>query len=142
MPGQHPDLSKLHRQLAPACAPVQGAEQLSGDTGAVDTARVGAVELNNDGTTRTDIAPGTTRNQFRLPSVVTLEGTTCAIVTCSLRAGMETNSFIGRDLRNTFRRLSPQPIDSSSKGFGPQGKRARTGDGRPRAADGKGIAIW
>ena len=34
------------------------------------TARVGAVDLNNDGNTRNDIAPGTTRNQFRLPSVV------------------------------------------------------------------------
>ena len=37
------------------------------------TARVGAVDLNNDGNTRNDIAPGTARNQFRLPSVVTFD---------------------------------------------------------------------
>ena len=37
------------------------------------TARVGAVDLNNDGNTRNDIAPGTTRNQFRLSSIVTLD---------------------------------------------------------------------
>ena len=37
------------------------------------TARVGAVDLNNDGNTRNDIAPGTVRNQFRLPAMVTLD---------------------------------------------------------------------
>jgi outer membrane receptor protein involved in Fe transport len=37
------------------------------------TARVGAVDLNNDGNTRNDIAPGTVRNQFRLPGVVTFD---------------------------------------------------------------------
>jgi outer membrane receptor protein involved in Fe transport len=37
------------------------------------TARVGSADLNNDGNTRNDIAPGTVRNQFRLPSVVTLD---------------------------------------------------------------------
>jgi outer membrane receptor protein involved in Fe transport len=37
------------------------------------TARVGAVDLNNDGNTRNDIAPGTVRNQFRLPKIVTLD---------------------------------------------------------------------
>ncbi len=37
------------------------------------TARVGAVDLNGDGNNRNDIAPGTSRNQFRLPSIVTLD---------------------------------------------------------------------
>jgi outer membrane receptor protein involved in Fe transport len=37
------------------------------------TARVGAVDLNADGNTRNDIAPGTSRNEFRLPSVVTFD---------------------------------------------------------------------
>jgi hypothetical protein len=37
------------------------------------TARVGAVDLNGDGNTRNDIAPGTERNQFRLPAIVTLD---------------------------------------------------------------------
>ena len=37
------------------------------------TARVGAVDLNSDGNTRNDIAPGTERNEFRLPSVVTFD---------------------------------------------------------------------
>jgi outer membrane receptor protein involved in Fe transport len=37
------------------------------------TARVGAVDLNGDGNTRNDIAPGTARNEFRLPSVVTFD---------------------------------------------------------------------
>ena len=37
------------------------------------SARVGAVDLNGDGNTRNDIAPGTVRNQFRLPAIVTLD---------------------------------------------------------------------
>jgi hypothetical protein len=37
------------------------------------TARVGAVDLNGDGNTRNDIAPGTSRNEFRLPSIVTFD---------------------------------------------------------------------
>ena len=37
------------------------------------TARVGAVDLNGDGNTRNDLAPGTIRNQFHLDSVVTLD---------------------------------------------------------------------
>ena len=37
------------------------------------TARVGAVDLNNDGNSRNDIAPGTSRNQFRLPKIVVLD---------------------------------------------------------------------
>ena len=37
------------------------------------TARVGAVDLNGDGNTRNDIAPGTVRNQFRLESIVTFD---------------------------------------------------------------------
>jgi hypothetical protein len=46
---------------------------LTAQSGQPYTARVGAVDLNNDGNTRNDIAPGTTRNQFRLPSVVTFD---------------------------------------------------------------------
>jgi hypothetical protein len=42
-------------------------------TGQPYTARVGAVDLNGDGNTRNDIAPGTVRNQFRLPAIVTLD---------------------------------------------------------------------
>jgi len=37
------------------------------------TARVGAVDLNGDGNTRNDIAPGTVRNEFRLSSIVTFD---------------------------------------------------------------------
>ena len=37
------------------------------------TARVGAVDLNNDGNTRNDIAPGTARNEFRLPNIIVLD---------------------------------------------------------------------
>ncbi|MCA1583702.1 MAG: TonB-dependent receptor [Acidobacteria bacterium] len=37
------------------------------------TARVGNVDLNNDGNTRNDIAPGTSRNEFRLPGMVTFD---------------------------------------------------------------------
>ncbi|HEX5215851.1 MAG TPA: carboxypeptidase regulatory-like domain-containing protein [Vicinamibacterales bacterium] len=37
------------------------------------TARVGAVDLNGDGNTRNDIAPGTSRNQFRYPTQVTMD---------------------------------------------------------------------
>ena len=46
---------------------------LSAQSGQPYTARVGAVDLNGDGNTRNDIAPGTVRNQFRLPSIVTLD---------------------------------------------------------------------
>jgi hypothetical protein len=46
---------------------------LTAQSGQPYTARVGAVDLNNDGNNRNDIAPGTTRNQFRLPSVVTFD---------------------------------------------------------------------
>jgi hypothetical protein len=37
------------------------------------TGRVGNVDLNGDGNSRNDIAPGTERNQFRLPSIVTMD---------------------------------------------------------------------
>jgi outer membrane receptor protein involved in Fe transport len=46
---------------------------LTAQSGQPYTARIGAVDLNNDGNTRNDIAPGTIRNQFRLPAVVTLD---------------------------------------------------------------------
>ena len=37
------------------------------------TARVGAADLNGDGNTRNDIAPGTSRNQFRLPTIFSVD---------------------------------------------------------------------
>jgi hypothetical protein len=37
------------------------------------SARVGNVDLNNDGNTRNDFAPGTSRNQFRLPNFYALD---------------------------------------------------------------------
>jgi outer membrane receptor protein involved in Fe transport len=37
------------------------------------TARVGSADLNNDGNTRNDIAPGTSRNEFRLPTIAVLD---------------------------------------------------------------------
>jgi hypothetical protein len=37
------------------------------------SARVGNVDLNNDGNTRNDFAPGTTRNQYNLPSYYSLD---------------------------------------------------------------------
>ena len=46
---------------------------LTAQSGQPYTARVGAVDLNGDGNTRNDIAPGTSRNQFRLPSIVTFD---------------------------------------------------------------------
>jgi outer membrane receptor protein involved in Fe transport len=46
---------------------------LTAQSGQPYTARVGAVDLNGDGNNRNDIAPGTVRNQFRLPSIVTLD---------------------------------------------------------------------
>ena len=46
---------------------------LTAQTGQPYSARVGAVDLNGDGNTRNDYAPGTTRNQFRLPSIVTFD---------------------------------------------------------------------
>ena len=46
---------------------------LTAQSGQPYTARVGVVDLNFDGNASNDIAPGTTRNQFRLPSVVTFD---------------------------------------------------------------------
>jgi len=46
---------------------------LTAQSGQPYTARVGAVDLNNDGNTRNDIAPGTSRNQFRYPTQVTMD---------------------------------------------------------------------
>jgi hypothetical protein len=46
---------------------------LTAQSGQPYTARVGAVDLNGDGNTRNDIAPGTARNQFRLQSIVTFD---------------------------------------------------------------------
>jgi outer membrane receptor protein involved in Fe transport len=46
---------------------------LTAQSGQPYTARVGSVDLNGDGNTRNDIAPGTVRNQFRLPSIVTFD---------------------------------------------------------------------
>jgi outer membrane receptor protein involved in Fe transport len=37
------------------------------------SARVGNFDLNNDGNTRNDLAPGTTRNEFRLPKQVSFD---------------------------------------------------------------------
>src|SRR4029079_11793451 len=55
------------------------------------SARVGNVDLNGDGNTRNDFAPGTTRNQYSLPSYYALD----------LR--------IARDIR-VVRRVRVQPI--------------------------------
>ena len=46
---------------------------LSAQSGQPYTARIGAVDLNGDGNTRNDIAPGTARNEFRVPSIVTFD---------------------------------------------------------------------
>jgi len=46
---------------------------LTAQSGQPYTARVGAVDLNGDGNTRNDIAPGTVRNQFRLPAMVSFD---------------------------------------------------------------------
>jgi hypothetical protein len=42
-------------------------------TGQPFSARVGNVDLNNDGNTRNDFAPGTVRNQFNLPNYYALD---------------------------------------------------------------------
>ncbi|HET7219901.1 MAG TPA: hypothetical protein VFJ02_17710, partial [Vicinamibacterales bacterium] len=46
---------------------------LTAQSGQPYTARVGAADLNGDGNTRNDIAPGTVRNQFRLSSIVSFD---------------------------------------------------------------------
>ena len=46
---------------------------LTAQSGQPYTARVGAVDLNLDGNNRNDIAPGTSRNEFRLPSIVSFD---------------------------------------------------------------------
>jgi hypothetical protein len=46
---------------------------LSAQSGQPYSARVGAADLNNDGNTRNDLAPGTTRNQFRFDGYTTVD---------------------------------------------------------------------
>jgi hypothetical protein len=46
---------------------------LSAQSGQPYSARVGAVDLNRDGNTRNDFAPGTTRNQYTLPAQVSFD---------------------------------------------------------------------
>jgi hypothetical protein len=46
---------------------------LTAQSGQPYTARVGLVDLNGDGNPSNDIAPGRTRNQFRLPTTVSLD---------------------------------------------------------------------
>src|SRR5262249_52583968 len=46
---------------------------LSAQSGQPYSARVGAVDLNRDGNTRNDYAPGTVRNQYNLPAQVTVD---------------------------------------------------------------------
>jgi outer membrane receptor protein involved in Fe transport len=46
---------------------------LTAQSGQPYTARVGAADLNGDGNARNDIAPGTVRNEFRLPSIVSFD---------------------------------------------------------------------
>jgi hypothetical protein len=46
---------------------------LTAQSGQPYSARVGAVDLNGDGNTRNDYAPGTARNQFWLPGSVTFD---------------------------------------------------------------------
>jgi hypothetical protein len=46
---------------------------LTAQSGQPFSARAGAVDLNGDGNTRNDLAPGTRRNAFRLPAIVTFD---------------------------------------------------------------------
>ena len=46
---------------------------LTAQSGQPYSARVGSIDLNRDGNTRNDLAPGTVRNQFVLPAQVTLD---------------------------------------------------------------------
>jgi outer membrane receptor protein involved in Fe transport len=46
---------------------------LSAQSGQPYSARVGAVDLNRDGNTRNDYAPGTTRNQYTLPAQISFD---------------------------------------------------------------------
>src|SRR5438874_10029842 len=46
---------------------------LTAQSGQPYSARVGSIDLNRDGNTRNDLAPGTVRNQFVLPAQATLD---------------------------------------------------------------------
>jgi hypothetical protein len=46
---------------------------ITAQSGLPYSARVGAVDLNNDGNNLNDLAPGTRRNAFRLPAIVTVD---------------------------------------------------------------------
>ena len=72
---------------------------LQAQTGQPYSARVGAADLNNDGNTRNDLAPGTTRNQFRLPGSATMDVRVARDISTS-RAGRVTLVFEAFNLFN------------------------------------------
>jgi outer membrane receptor protein involved in Fe transport len=72
---------------------------LTAQSGQPYSARVGAVDLNRDGNTRNDYAPGTTRNQYNLPTQVGFDprvARTFAIGTLRLTAIAEAFNLFNR----------------------------------------------
>ncbi len=59
---------------------------LTAQSGQPYSARVGGVDLNNDGNTRNDLAPGTVRNEFRLPGNVTFDPRVAREISLSSRS--------------------------------------------------------
>jgi hypothetical protein len=62
---------------------------ITAQSGLPYSARVGAVDLNNDGNNRNDLAPGTVRNAFRLPPLVTVDARVARTLPIKGRARVE-----------------------------------------------------
>jgi hypothetical protein len=107
---------------------------LTAQSGQPYTARVGAVDLNNDGNTRNDIAPGTRRNQFRLPAMVSLDPR----IARDLPAGALRVQLIWEAF-NLFNRNNISAVDTTYYSVSGTTLTPGTTFGRPTASSGERI---
>ena len=98
------------------------------------TARVGAVDLNGDGNTRNDIAPGTERNQFTLPAIVTFDPR----IARNIQAGRARIQLIWEAF-NLFNRDNISGVDTTYYSVAGTTLTRGTTFGRPLASSGERI---
>ena len=98
------------------------------------TARVGAVDLNGDGNTRNDIAPGTARNEFRLPAIVTFDPRVARVIPIGdARVHLIWEAF------NLFNRDNISGVDTTLYSVSGTTLTSATTFGRPLASAGERI---
>ena len=98
------------------------------------TARVGAVDLNGDGNTRNDIAPGTARNEFRLPAIVTFDPRVARVIPIG-----EARVHLIWEAFNLFNRDNISGVDTTLYSVTGTTLTSATTFGRPLASAGERI---